>query len=100
MGKAEEVSEALAPQKVFEENRPSSTFFLDKLSPENLGKLVAMYEHSVFVQGVIWNINPLDQMGVELGKKLAQNIIPELQRKDKSLHHDSSANSLIEFYRN
>ncbi|HAH56983.1 MAG TPA: glucose-6-phosphate isomerase, partial [Bacteroidales bacterium] len=89
----------LVPHKTFEGNRPSSTFFLDKLTPGNLGKLVAMYEHSVFVQGVIWNINSFDQMGVELGKKLAQNIIPELQKKDKPLNHDSSTNALIEFYR-
>jgi glucose-6-phosphate isomerase len=95
----EGVPEQLNPHKVFEGNRPSSTFFLDKLSPENLGKLVAMYEHSVFVQGVIWDINPFDQMGVELGKVLAQNIIPELQEKQKTIAHDSSTNALIEFYR-
>ncbi|PKP51381.1 MAG: glucose-6-phosphate isomerase [Bacteroidetes bacterium HGW-Bacteroidetes-1] len=91
--------EQLNPHKVFEGNRPSSAFFLDKLSPENLGKLVAMYEHSVFVQGVIWDINPFDQMGVELGKVLAQNIIPELQDKQQTIAHDSSTNALIEFYR-
>lgn len=94
----EGVAEALVPHKVFEGNRPSSTFFLDQLSPENLGKLIAMYEHSVFVQGVIWGINPFDQMGVELGKVLAQNIIPELQG-NHPLEHDSSTNALIEFYR-
>ena len=93
------VHEDLVPHKVFEGNRPSSTFFLDKLTPANLGKLVAMYEHSVFVQGAIWDINPFDQMGVELGKILAQNIIPELQDKDKVLNHDSSTNALIGFYR-
>jgi glucose-6-phosphate isomerase len=98
--RAEGVSEELAPHKVFEGNRPSSTFFLDKLSPENLGKLIAMYEHCVFVQSVIWDINPFDQMGVELGKVLAQNIIPELQQKDTPLKHDSSTNALIELYRN
>jgi len=97
--RAEGVSEQLIPHKVFEGNRPSSTFFLDKLSPKNLGKLVAMYEHCVFVQSVIWDINPFDQMGVELGKVLAQNIIPELQDKEKAIHHDSSTNALIEFYR-
>jgi len=97
--RTEGVAEDMIPHKVFEGNRPSSTFFLDKLSPENLGKLVAMYEHCVFVQGVIWDINPFDQMGVELGKVLAQNIIPELQNKEKPLHHDSSTNALIEFYR-
>jgi len=96
---AEKVRPDLVPHKVFEGNRPSSTFFLDKLTPENLGKLVAMYEHCVFVQGVIWDINPFDQMGVELGKVLAQNIIPELQDKSKVLHHDSSTNALINFYR-
>jgi len=97
--RAEGVAEEMVPHKVFEGNRPSSTFFLDKLSPENLGKLVAMYEHCVFVQGVIWDINPFDQMGVELGKVLAQNIIPEIQDNKKPLHHDSSTNALIEFYR-
>lgn len=96
--RSEGVGEAVVPHKVFEGNRPSSTFFLDKLSPENLGKLIAMYEHSVFVQGVIWGINPFDQMGVELGKVLAQNIIPELQG-NKALRHDSSTNALIELYR-
>jgi glucose-6-phosphate isomerase len=94
----EGVAEALVPHKVFEGNRPSSTFFLDQLTPENLGKLIAMYEHSVFVQGVIWGINPFDQMGVELGKVLAQKIIPELQG-NQTLHHDSSTNALIEYYR-
>ncbi|UII80299.1 glucose-6-phosphate isomerase [Flagellimonas sp. CMM7] len=97
--KAEGIPDVLAPHKVFGGNRPSSTFFLDRLSPENLGKLVAMYEHSVFVQGAIWDINPFDQMGVELGKVLAQNIIPELQQKDSPIHHDSSTNALIKLYR-
>ncbi|MBK6964628.1 MAG: glucose-6-phosphate isomerase [Bacteroidales bacterium] len=94
----EGVDEKLIPHKVFEGNRPSSTFFLDKLSPVNLGKLVAMYEHSVFVQGVIWNVNPFDQMGVELGKVLAQNIISEIQQEPKPARHDSSTNALIHFY--
>jgi len=94
----EGVAEALVPHKVFEGNRPSSTFFLDQLTPENLGKLIAMYEHSVFVQGVIWGVNPFDQMGVELGKVLAQNIIPELHG-NQTLHHDSSTNALINYYR-
>lgn len=96
---AEGVEKQMVPHKVFEGNRPSSTFFLDKVSPENLGKLVAMYEHCVFVQGVIWDINPYDQMGVELGKVLAQNIVPELQDTNKPLNHDSSTNALIAFYR-
>jgi glucose-6-phosphate isomerase len=97
--RAEGVPEQLVPHKVFAGNRPSSTFFLDQMSPENLGKLVAMYEHAVFVQGVIWGINPYDQMGVELGKVLAQNIIPELQDTSKAINHDSSTNALIDFYR-
>jgi glucose-6-phosphate isomerase len=97
--KAEGVADALVAHKVFEGNRPSSTFFIDQLNPKNLGKLIAMYEHCVFVQSVIWDINPFDQMGVELGKVLAQNIIPELQDANKPLHHDSSTNALIEYYR-
>jgi len=97
--RSEGTAEALVPHKVFEGNRPSSTFFLEKLTPEALGKLIAMYEHSVFVQGVIWGINSFDQMGVELGKVLAQNIIPELQDEEVSLGHDSSTNALIEYYR-
>jgi glucose-6-phosphate isomerase len=97
--KKEGVPDHLALHKVFEGNRPSSTFFLDKLTPENLGKLVAMYEHAVFTQGVIWNINPFDQWGVELGKVLAMRIIPELQDLHKQVHHDSSTNNLIRYYR-
>ncbi|TRZ71124.1 MAG: glucose-6-phosphate isomerase [Bacteroidetes bacterium] len=89
----------LVPHKIFEGNRPSSTFFLEKLSPENLGKLIAMYEHAVFTQGVIWGINSFDQMGVELGKVLAMKIIPELENKEKQPEHDSSTNDLIRFYR-
>lgn len=96
---AEGIADTLVPHKVFEGNRPSSTFFLDRMSPSNLGKLVAIYEHCVFVQGVIWDINPFDQMGVELGKMLAMNIIPELQDRERQLHHDSSTNALIGYYR-
>ncbi len=95
----EGVSAELIPHKTFEGNRPSSTFLMEKLTPQMLGKLIAMYEHSVFVQGVIWGINSFDQMGVELGKVLAKNIIPELQNKETALNHDSSTNALIEFYR-
>ncbi len=97
--RAENVREDLVPHKVFEGNRPSSTFFLDRLTPANLGKLVAMYEHCVFVQGAVWDVNPFDQWGVELGKVLAQKIIPELQDKAKPIGHDSSTNALIDFYR-
>jgi glucose-6-phosphate isomerase len=98
--KAEKVPDALVPHKVFEGNHPSSTIFAEKLTPEILGALVALYEHSVFVQGTVWDINPFDQWGVELGKVLAQRIIPELEGKTESkLAHDSSTNNLIRRYR-
>jgi len=90
----------LASHRVFEGNRPSNTILAEKLTPEMVGKLVALYEHSVFTQGVIWNINSFDQWGVELGKALAQRIIPELESKaEPKLGHDSSTNNLIRRYR-
>ncbi|SEM13962.1 glucose-6-phosphate isomerase [Syntrophus gentianae] len=93
---SEGVPDWLASHKVFEGNRPSSTILAQRLTPETLGKLVALYEHSVFSQGAIWNINPFDQWGVELGKALAQRIIPELESRDEPvLGHDSSTNALI-----
>jgi len=98
--KAEGTPDWLVPHRVFEGNRPSNTILVDRLTPETLGKLVALYEHSVFTQGVIWNIDSFDQWGVELGKKLAQQIIPELESKDEpKLNHDSSTNNLIRRYR-
>jgi glucose-6-phosphate isomerase len=98
--RAEGTKEELVPHRVFEGNRPSNTFLLDKLTPRNLGKLVALYEHSVFVQGAIWDIDSFDQWGVELGKVLAQRIIPELQGdSEPELKHDSSTNALIRRYR-
>lgn len=98
--KAEGTADWLVPHRVFEGNRPSNTILADKLTPEILGKLVALYEHSVFVQGVIWNIDSFDQWGVELGKVLAQRIIPELDtRTQPQLKHDSSTNTLIHWYR-
>jgi glucose-6-phosphate isomerase len=98
--KAEKVPAALVPHKVFEGNRPSNVILTDKLTPEVLGKLVALYEHIVFTQGTIWNINSFDQWGVELGKALAQKIIPELESKTApKLGHDSSTNNLIGRYR-
>jgi glucose-6-phosphate isomerase len=98
--KAEKVPAALVPHKVFKGNRPSNTILADKLTPEILGKLVALYEHSVFVQGAIWNIDSFDQWGVELGKVLAQRIVPELESQaTPKLKHDSSTNSLIRRYR-
>jgi glucose-6-phosphate isomerase len=90
----------LAPHKTFEGNRPSSTILLDRLTPAALGKLVALYEHSVFTQGAIWNIDSFDQWGVELGKALAVRIIPELEAGDgNQLKHDSSTNALIRRYK-
>jgi glucose-6-phosphate isomerase len=98
--KAEGTTAALVPHRVFEGNRPSNTILADRLTPETLGKLVALYEHSVFTQGVIWSINSFDQWGVELGKALAQAIIPELESKaEPKLGHDSSTNNLIRRYR-
>jgi glucose-6-phosphate isomerase len=98
--KAEGTADSLVPHRVFEGNRPSNTILVEKLTPEALGKLVALYEHSVFTQGAIWNIDPFDQWGVELGKVLAQRIVPELESKaDAALHHDSSTNGLIRYYR-
>ncbi len=98
--RAEGTAEWLVPHRVFEGNRPSSTLIADELTPAILGALVALYEHSVFVQGVIWNVNSFDQWGVELGKALAVRIIPELQAGDEPpLDHDSSTNALIERYR-
>jgi glucose-6-phosphate isomerase len=90
----------LVPHRTFQGNRPSSTIFAERLTPETLGKLVALYEHSVFTQGTIWNINSFDQWGVELGKALAQRIIPELETQEEPrLSHDSSTNTLIRRYR-
>jgi glucose-6-phosphate isomerase len=98
--KAEGTKDWLVPHRVFEGNRPSNTILADALTPEILGTLVALYEHSVFTQGVIWNINSFDQWGVELGKALAQRIIPELENSKKpKLNHDSSTNNLIRRYR-
>jgi glucose-6-phosphate isomerase len=98
--KAEGTPDWLVPHRVFEGNRPSNTILADRLTPESLGKLVALYEHSVFTQGVIWNIDSFDQWGVELGKQLAQRIIPELESKQEpAFNHDSSTNNLIRQYR-
>jgi glucose-6-phosphate isomerase len=98
--RAEGTAEWLVPHRTFEGNRPSNTILADKLTPELLGKLIALYEHSVFVQGVIWQIDSFDQWGVELGKVLAVRIIPELESAEPpALKHDSSTNALIERYR-
>jgi len=98
--KAEGAPDWLVPHRVFEGNRPSNTIMMDRLTPAALGKLVALYEHSVFTQGAIWDIDSFDQWGVELGKVLAQQIIPELESKaEPGLGHDSSTNHLIRWYR-
>ena len=98
--KAEGTPDWLVPHRVFEGNRPSNIILAERLTPEILGALVALYEHSVFTQGVIWNINSFDQWGVELGKALAQRIIPELESETApKLKHDSSTNNLIRRYR-
>lgn len=97
--RAEGTPDWLAPHRTFEGNRPSTTILAERLTPAVLGKLVALYEHCVFVQGVIWNINSFDQWGVELGKVLAKKITAELSAAEPELHHDSSTNALIRRYR-
>lgn len=98
--RAEGTKEELVPHRTFEGNRPSTTIMIDRLTPRSLGSLIALYEHSVFTQGVIWNIDSFDQWGVELGKALAQRIVPELESDEApNLQHDSSTNTLIRRYR-
>jgi glucose-6-phosphate isomerase len=98
--KAEGTPDWLVPHRVFQGNRPSNTILAERLTPETLGKLVALYEHSVFTQGTLWNINSFDQWGVELGKALAQRIMPELESPgEPRLEHDGSTNALIRRYR-
>ena len=98
-GLPEEEVNRLAPSKVFPGNRPSNSFFFEQLTPKTLGLLIAFYEHKIFVQGIIWNINSYDQMGVELGKQLAGVLLPELQSSTTITAHDSSTNGLIGFYK-
>jgi glucose-6-phosphate isomerase len=98
--KAEGTPDWLVPHRLFEGNRPSNTLLLERLTPSALGKLVALYEHSVFTQGTIWQIDSFDQWGVELGKALAQRIIPQLENStEPQLEHDSSTNTLIRRFR-
>jgi len=94
----EEISKLL-PFKVFEGNKPTTSLLIQKLSPESLGKLIAMYEHKIFVEGIIWNIYSYDQFGVELGKQLAKSILSELNQDDSNTHHDSSTQNLVAFYK-
>jgi glucose-6-phosphate isomerase len=98
--KAAKTPEWLAPHKEFDGNRPSTIILAESLTPETLGKLIALYEHNVFTQGTIWQIDSFDQWGVELGKVLAEKIVPELTADHQTaLTHDSSTNALIERYR-
>ncbi|MDR0534194.1 MAG: glucose-6-phosphate isomerase [Verrucomicrobiales bacterium] len=91
--------EALVPHKIFEGNRPTNSIFIKKITPYTLGSLIAMYEHKIFVQGIIWNINSYDQWGVELGKQLAKKILPELAGTEAVASHDASTNGLINWYK-
>ena len=91
--------ERLVPHKVFEGNRPTNSIVLRKLTPRTLGSLIAMYEHKIFVQGIIWRINSFDQWGVELGKQLAKAILPELEGGGKVTSHDNSTNGLVNYYK-
>jgi glucose-6-phosphate isomerase len=96
VGKAQD---ELAPHKIFSGNRPTNSIFLQKVTPRSLGSLIALYEHKIFTQGIIWNINSFDQWGVELGKQLAKAILPELESRSKVTSHDSSTNGLINHYK-
>jgi len=98
-GLKDEKIKLLQPHKVFEGNKPTNSFLFKKLDPKTLGNLIAIYEHKIFVQGIIWQINSFDQWGVELGKKLALNILPELKSDSKVTSHDNSTNGLINFYK-
>ena len=98
-GKSDAEIEALAPFKEFDGNRPTNSILVKKITPRTLGSLIAMYEHKIFVQGIIWNIYSFDQWGVELGKQLAGKILPELRNNDKVSSHDSSTNGLINQYK-
>ncbi|MDT4866130.1 Glucose-6-phosphate isomerase [compost metagenome] len=99
-GKSASEIKQLAPFKVFDGNRPTNSILLKKITPYSLGKLIALYEHKIFVQGIIWNIFSFDQWGVELGKQLAQKIQPELIDQNQVSSHDSSTNGLINQYKN
>ena len=97
--KSEDEIETLAPFKVFEGNRPTNSILVKKITPRSLGSLIAMYENKIFTQGIIWNIFSFDQWGVELGKQLANKILPELEDEIEVISHDSSTNGLINLYK-
>jgi glucose-6-phosphate isomerase len=96
----QEAIDTLTPFKIFEGNKPTTSLLIKKLTPESLGKLIAMYEHKIFVQGIIWNIYSYDQFGVELGKQLAKSILNELNDDNSTLNHDASTQRLVIFYKN
>jgi len=98
-GESGEQLDLLAAAKTFPGNRPTNSILFRKLTPETLGSLIALYEHKIFTQGVIWNINSFDQMGVELGKQLAKAIQPELEDDEPVHGHDASTNGLIDYYK-
>jgi glucose-6-phosphate isomerase len=98
-GKSEDEIQRIAPHRVFEGNRPTNSILVKQITPYTLGQLVAMYEHKIAAQGIIWNIFSFDQWGVELGKVLANGILPELSNEDKITSHDSSTNGLINAYK-
>jgi glucose-6-phosphate isomerase len=95
----EKVPEGLIPYKTFEGNRPTNSFLVKEITPFTLGELIALYEHKIFVQGIIWNIFSFDQWGVELGKQLAKKILPELENDNEISAHDSSTNGLINTFK-
>jgi glucose-6-phosphate isomerase len=99
VGMSKEVMEFHTPFRVFDGNKPSNSILYKKLTPRTLGSLIAMYEHKIFVQGIIWNIFSFDQWGVELGKALANKILPELSGTDAITAHDSSTNGLINYFK-
>ncbi len=98
-GKSDDEIQKLYPHKIFEGNRPTNSILFRKLTPKVLGSLIAMYEHKIFVQGVVWNIFSFDQWGVELGKQLAKKILPELEDDKQVDSHDSSTNGLINAFK-
>jgi glucose-6-phosphate isomerase len=98
-GLSHDAIKKLTPFKVFEGNKPSNSILMDELTPFNLGRLISLYEHKIFVQGIIWNVFSFDQWGVELGKQLANNILPELTSTNKVSEHDGSTTGLISFYK-
>ncbi len=98
-GASEEEIKKITPFKIFKGNKPTNSLLMNKLTPKNLGALIALYEHKIFVQGVIWNIFSFDQWGVELGKQLAGKILPELENNDEITSHDGSTNGLINAYK-